>query len=85
MCATCPCFPPLQRHGVLPWAQLLQPVIQLAAEGFPAHPYLVATLRWAGHMPLCGLPLARAALPACLLYSAGSLAPCAIASFHAAL
>lgn len=32
------------RHGSLPWARLLEPVIPLARHGFPAHPYLVAAL-----------------------------------------
>ena len=32
------------RHGSLPWARLLEPVIPLARVGFPAHPYLVAAL-----------------------------------------
>ncbi|PSC67120.1 gamma-glutamyltranspeptidase 1-like [Micractinium conductrix] len=33
-----------QRHGRLPWARLLQPAIEMAEHGFPAHPYLVASL-----------------------------------------
>ncbi|KAL4420110.1 hypothetical protein ABPG77_000591 [Micractinium sp. CCAP 211/92] len=33
-----------QRHGRLPWSRLLQPAIELAGKGFPAHPYLVASL-----------------------------------------
>ncbi|KAL4444378.1 hypothetical protein ABPG75_012115 [Micractinium tetrahymenae] len=33
-----------QRHGRLPWPRLLQPAIDLAENGFPAHPYLVASL-----------------------------------------
>lgn len=33
-----------QRHGRLPWSRLLQPAIDLATKGFPAHPYLVASL-----------------------------------------
>lgn len=31
-----------QRHGLLPWEQLLQPAIEMADRGFPAHPYLGA-------------------------------------------
>lgn len=27
-----------QRHGVLPWADLFEPVIPFAEHGFPAHP-----------------------------------------------
>ncbi|EFN58126.1 hypothetical protein CHLNCDRAFT_141865 [Chlorella variabilis] len=33
-----------QRHGRLPWKRLFQPAIALAEGGFPAHPYLVASL-----------------------------------------
>ena len=32
------------RHGSLPWARLVAPVVPFAREGFPAHPYLVAAL-----------------------------------------
>ena len=32
------------RHGSLPWATLLDPIIPLARDGFPAHPYLVTAL-----------------------------------------
>jgi len=32
------------RHGSLPWARLVTPVLPYARDGFPAHPYLVAAL-----------------------------------------
>lgn len=32
------------RHGSLPWSRLVQPSIEPAERGFPAHPYLVAAL-----------------------------------------
>lgn len=33
-----------QRHGNLPWRDLVAPVIPLARDGFPLHPYLARTL-----------------------------------------
>ncbi|KAK9819607.1 hypothetical protein WJX72_000222 [[Myrmecia] bisecta] len=33
-----------QRHGSLPWADLVAPAATLARDGFPLHPYLQATL-----------------------------------------
>ncbi|KAK9813827.1 hypothetical protein WJX73_000384 [Symbiochloris irregularis] len=33
-----------QRHGVLPWGQLVRPIAQQARSGFPAHPYLSVQL-----------------------------------------
>jgi len=33
-----------RRHGVLPWAQLVMPLVPLAEHGFPAHPYIVNSL-----------------------------------------
>lgn len=32
------------RHGKLPWKDVIEPIISLAEGGFPAHPYLIATL-----------------------------------------
>jgi gamma-glutamyltranspeptidase len=34
-----------QRHGKLPWSRVLAPAVELARDGFPAHPYLVEVLR----------------------------------------
>lgn len=33
-----------QRHGSLPWADLVTPVIPLARDGFSLHPYLADTI-----------------------------------------
>lgn len=33
-----------RRHGVLPWAELVMPLVPIARHGFPAHPYLVKSL-----------------------------------------
>ena len=33
-----------QRNGNLPWRDLVAPVIPLARDGFPLHPYLARTL-----------------------------------------
>ncbi len=33
-----------ERHGRLPWRRLVEPAAALAADGFPAHPYLVGVL-----------------------------------------
>ena len=33
-----------KRHGQLAWSRLVEPSIEPAARGFPAHPYLVAAL-----------------------------------------
>ena len=37
-----------QRYGRLPWADLFQPAIRLAEEGFPATAHLENALRVAG-------------------------------------
>ncbi|HEX6002049.1 MAG TPA: gamma-glutamyltransferase, partial [Hyphomicrobiaceae bacterium] len=37
-----------KEHGRLPWAQLLQPAIRLAEQGFPVSPRLYRLLRWYG-------------------------------------
>lgn len=34
-----------QRHGSLPWAQLVRPAAQVARTGFAAHPYLINSLK----------------------------------------
>ena len=34
------------KHGKLPWAELFQPAIRLAAEGFPLSPRLHSLLGW---------------------------------------
>ena len=46
-----------QRHGSLPWAQLLAPIIPLARYGFPAHPYVASSL--ASHAIECASALAH--------------------------
>lgn len=46
-----------QRHGILPWAQLVTPVIPLARRGFPAHPYLASSL--ASHLTEYAICLCR--------------------------
>lgn len=33
-----------QRHGILPWADLVMPLVPIARDGFPAHPYIVKSL-----------------------------------------
>ena len=33
-----------QRHGHLPWRDLVSPAAQMALSGFPAHPYLISAL-----------------------------------------
>ena len=45
-----------QRHGNMSWGDLVTPVIPLARDGFPLHPYLAAQIGdgewWALHPPL---------------------------------
>jgi gamma-glutamyltranspeptidase len=33
------------RHGSLKWTEVLTPAIELAENGFPAHPYLISALQ----------------------------------------
>jgi len=33
------------RHGLLRWAEVLSPAIELAENGFPVHPYLISALQ----------------------------------------
>ena len=33
-----------RRHGALPWSDLITPLVPVAEHGFPAHPYIVASL-----------------------------------------
>ena len=47
-----------QRHGNLPWADLVAPVVPLARNGFPLHPYLAGTIEdgeWCVSLWLFGL------------------------------
>ena len=48
------------RHGSLPWARLVTPVLPYARDGFPAHPYLVAALSSNVTLFKCAAPLAVA-------------------------
>ena len=48
------------RHGSLPWARLVTPVLPYARDGFPAHPYLIAALSSNVTLFKCAAPLAVA-------------------------
>ena len=54
-----------QRHGSLPWAQLVAPVLAPARNGFPAHPYLTSSLT--SQQPLYALQadVAACRMPRC--------------------
>ncbi|KDD74337.1 gamma-glutamyltranspeptidase [Helicosporidium sp. ATCC 50920] len=46
-------------HGDMPWGDLVRPVIPLARQGFPAHPYLVDALHKMDEATLEASPLLR--------------------------